>query len=313
MDKDIILSELKEKYGYDIIEDICIGNFSTIKLKASKNNNKFFIKIKDYNCAEKILEGVKIYNSIGIDTPEIIEQGVLLDNKYFFDAYAFINGYNLKNYLDNHLSSDIVKGFGYNAGYCARLLKEYRNINTSIFHPVTIQDKINYIRPLFEKFFNSNILNLESDIYNKFLSGLKPSLDNYEKYFINDSMNLIHNDIKPANFILSNNKLYIIDIEGIEYSYNIFDLEFFIQHILWDYDFSINWIKGYIEGLYNNIPDFVLQQLKYSFIHGFLITIDYYFNFLNNELESYLKLCYDNIFNKGIDLFFDKMADDLSK
>ena len=126
-------------------------------------------------------------------------------------------------------------------------------------------------------------------------------------------MNLIHNDIKPDNFILSNNKLYIVDIEGIEYSYNVFDLGFFMYRILVDYDFSINWIKGYIEGLYNNIPDFVLQQLKYSFIHSFLITIDYYFNFLNNKLESYLKLCYDNIFNKGIDLFFDKMADDLSK
>lgn len=310
MNISLLLNELSDKFGYEFVQEISMGNSSSFKFIASKNNKKFFIRVKNYDCSAKMTEAINIFKCVGINTPELVDFGSLMNDNLFFDVYTFIEGLNLKEYIYDNFSLDLVNVYGYNCGCFAKLLKEYNDVNTSIFKPKAIDYKSDELNKLIKKLFLKNCFDINDEIFNNLILDLEEGTEMYEKSFSIDSVNLIHHDMKPNNFILNDNKLYIVDLENIELSYNVFDFEFYLYWMFDKFDLKKTWVKAYFNALFDfNIPDYINGQLKYAFISGFLKTLDYNLSFGKNLVPVYINACYNHIFKTGIDNFFDRILD----
>lgn len=312
MEKEKIFEELKTKFGYELTELSDTGPSANFTAKVSKNGSVFFCKILRENFAEKILECIKIFKNKGINTADLIEYGSLYDGEYFFEIYEFLNGQNLSDYfLYNKGDVDSLNNFGHIIGEYAKLLKEYSSYNTDLFMVLDIKEHLKYQLDFVNNFAENLLINKNNEIYKenlikeKTMMSLLADMHNYSKYFENDSINLIHGDIKEQNIIFYNNSLYLIDFEFTNVSHDFFN---FLYTMVWwmKYD-RIDFIKGYFDSLYgNNYPEHFKEKLKYVFSYSYFCTLD---KFLKSGIQKFAEFFKNPSFSSNIDLLIDKIID----
>lgn len=274
-----IAIELNDKYNYKFIKKIDGGYSGAISLLLMKNGQKFFCKIFSYNINVDYIKNIcDIYQILKINSLKVLDYGLLFNGQYYFVIYNYIDGICLNNYIyENNLSCNDIMEYGIKAGEIAKKLKEYKSDNEKFFSSISIINEtkliVDNLKLLLNDSHKKSIINsyINCNTFNKLISNFIKYKDSFEK----DKINLIHQDLKPANIMISNNEIHIIDVESMALSYNVFD---FKCTITWDliqsYENEIYYLKGYFNGLYNyKIPKKLNQQLKYIFLYDFFRSI----------------------------------------
>lgn len=309
-----ISSELKKQFNYDFVKKIDGGYSGAISLQLEKNNKKYFCKVCNYIIDLNYLKNVlNVYEQLDINSLKLVDNGTIFNGQYYFVIYNYIDGICLNNYIkENNLTNDEIISFGTKVGSIAQKLKNYKNYNINNFSKLSITDEtekmVNSIKEIINFSFKKEIINKYISI-NEF-NELINNFISYSKSFENQKINLIHQDLKSSNIMICNNEIYIIDIESMALSYNVFD---FKCTITWElvqfYEYEINYLKGYFNGLYEHkIPKELLNQLKYIFLYDFfrsLIGLLSEKNINYKKIDSYISGVANIIYKKELENVFN--------
>lgn len=256
------LENIKFLKGAININLIYEGYSGAYKCSFNKNDNKYFLKIWNFNI-DKNLEN--ILNKAEIFHPKIIDFGKYNDD-YNYIIEEYIEGNNFKYELDKY-DNKFIYEFGFKIG------KQYSNLRKQFPDKSLSEKDINAHKQLIEKKINS----LKEEINNN-----KNNLSLEIKEFINFVINYLkdnfclfeqstlvygHTDVKPSNFIINNKEIYATDIENTDYKELSLSL-------IWSYargDFNdsknLSFAKGYLDGLYNlDVPINILKAFDYNYI-----------------------------------------------
>lgn len=308
-----ISAELSNKYNYKLVNKIDGGYSGAISLLIMKSGKKYFCKIYNYKVDFNYIRNcLDIYKKLNINSLEFLDYGTLFGDQYCFVVYNYIEGICLNNYINKrNLNKNKIINYGIKVGNVAKNLKDYKYYDEKDFSIISIINETKSIVDGVKSLLNDQ--NKKSMINNYIkINRLDQLISDFVKYmdaFKEEKTNLIHQDLKPANIMISNDQIYIIDVESMILSYNVFD---FKCTITWDlvqsYENEINYLKGYFNGLYDfKIPKTLNEQLKYIFLYDFFrsligllddnnIDIIKVKNYINGVL---------NLINKDLDSIFD--------
>lgn len=292
---------------YEIIEKITGGHSPAKLYKVKKDGHIYCMKVfvgklnkEDIKISQEICS---IYKYIGINSLELIDYGVISDNKFYY-IYNYINAHNFKKYSDENLTEEEVYKFGRIIGKKLKLLKNYcpkQESNLTTVDIVNITALINkkYIAlkedktkmELIEKYFDIKDIDKKMEEFNKIT-----------ETFLYIDKKIIHGDIKRSNFMIDDNyNWYLIDIESTKYSYDVLNYRYQITWWLFKgnrKEKSFN--KGVLDELYDDIrPKHFNEQIRYVIMMNFIEHIN-----TNNDmdkLEQYLiksKWLFSNVYNK---------------
>lgn len=286
------IEQIKKEISFidsnDLIERVT-GGYSlaeTYKITKQNTNKTFFLKILDNreNAIPRLKEIYKAYQLCDIKTPELIDCGVLEQYQKYYAIYEWIDGVTLKQ-----MQSNEDKTYFYEIGKkVAQKMKLLRNIKPKFIEKaISLDERI-------EKWFYL-LDEVPEKIKYKYLSKdevnkMKEKIIEYKDCFNNASKSLIHTDIKQGNIMLVGDEIYIIDIEDMEYDYEIFNmirwpLNIFANNIQGEYDIFFQ--KGFMEEFEKDNQN-LEKQLLFMYIVSFFVVA--HGRYINNKLIEDLKL-----------------------
>lgn len=259
-----------------------------------KNNKTFFLKItkkKINNDLENIL------SKGNIPHPRIVEIGSFDEFYYIIEEY--IETDNLKENLCKYEPK-----FIYEQGF--KIGKKYSNLR-SIYkdkrvdryvisaYREEILDKINKLENL--------IKNIKLNENAKDFMAFTTCYLQKKFHFIKNSLIVYgHTDIKPSNFLISDDLIYAIDIEDTDY------VEI-ARALMWSYarsdhefdEKNFSFAKGYLDGLFSfAIPKEVFLSMDYTYMFNMVnIFIEYLENDEINRLYNKIDFIKNNYIKSG--------------
>ncbi len=286
----------------DIIEEIEDGHSGAFLYKMIRNKDKYCIKVFHEEFSQKkinkILKSLEIYKKLNIPSLEIISYGNIKNLSKFYIVYNFIEGLNLKKYLnlDLYKLNDIRK-VGKCVGKKALKLKMYEDYDKKIF----VQQDINCLVHDILKNFDFMMKDKKAkDIIIKYFK--MDEIDRYRDILVESTnifkkieTKLIHGDIKRSNFMMNQKgQICFIDIEDMQVNYEILNFRYQMTWILFkENKREKEFIKGYFDGLYNNQrPPYFNEQIIFISIFNFLEeSYNFYKDSRDKDLDTYVQNC----------------------
>ncbi len=256
------LQKIKFLKGAKDIQPFDEGFSGAQKFLFTKDDKKYFIKIGKFkidNDLEQILTKAEIPH------PKIVDLGAIDEHSnYLIEEY--IEGENLKKKLDSYAPKFIYE-FGFKLG------EKFRNLRR-IYpdQPVSKTCYNKFIREVETKLDKlktalSNSKTALNKQQTKFTTYLTNYLTNNKDLFKNSTMVYSHNDIKPSNFMLSDGKIYAVDLEGISYKELSLSLLWSIARADFKDEKNHAFATGWLDGLFNfDVPQNILNCANYIYM-----------------------------------------------
>lgn len=206
----------------DNIEQVHGGYSGAYTYKIMKKGKQYFLKIlkNKENAIQRINEIIDAYKKCDIDTVNLIDCGIIEKYDVYYCIYDWIDGIGLNTLIavkDITYFYDIGKKVG-------EKLKLLKQLKTEIKY-INMADKLSDKAEEWLNLLNSVPDEIVCRYFNKAELGcIKQKMIDYTKYFDEEDKCLIHTDIKLGNIMIKNEKIYIIDIEDMEYNYDVFNI-----------------------------------------------------------------------------------------
>ena len=222
----ITIEEIKENIEFikeeDILEEVTGGYSEAYKYKIRKPDKQYFLKIlkNRENAIERIHEILEVYKKSGIDTVHLVNCGVLKKQDMYYCIYDWIDGNCLSSLIDEKDTDyfyKIGKKLGQKLKILKQLKKEAKYVNKTKDLPNRVQEWLNFLENTPEEIVYRYFNRLE-------MQDIKEKLVDYIKYFNEEDKCFVHMDIKLGNIMIANEKIYLIDIEDMEYNYDVFNI-----------------------------------------------------------------------------------------
>jgi tRNA A-37 threonylcarbamoyl transferase component Bud32 len=208
-DKDKILLYLKNSYNFSITNYKLISNRDSAVYLIKTNNNmsfilKYLIRDKDVLYAE--LLGYELFSPF-VDVAEILYQSENFIIKKFIDG-VFLDE------VDDNIKPKIFKKYG-------KLVKKIHNIHTEFNYCGYVSEKTAKEDRTFKKWYEQIISKKLTKITEKNLliddtsQKLSRYLDKYKHFLDDTNLFVIHNDLEDHNTMYFENKLILIDLDGL--------------------------------------------------------------------------------------------------
>lgn len=289
---DVRFDEILNSYGINSYDIERVRSAYRI----SSDKNKFLVK--KFNSERKLINTSKILNYLNENGFKYVNHICKNKNgKFYFEIdgkfYGFFNWIdgreaNLKN------SEEILK--------CTRIIYKFhdcvKNLN---YNDMDLKDNSNWIEKL--KLDVKNLCDIEKIILRKFnidkldkfyLLNVKRAIhkiiniinfleeNDFLKYSINNKI-VCHDSLYYQNFIMKNNKVYIIDFGGICINNCIYDLAKFARRVFYKNKFDLS-ILNKMYNLYNRFYRFSdFEKII------FCKYLDYPYKFVRLSCKFYLK------------------------
>lgn len=224
--KKLTLEQIRENIKFiekqDIIEEVKGGYSEAYTYKIKREDKKYFLKIlrNRENAVERIQEILQAYEKSGLDTVNLIECDVLKKQDMYYCIYDWIDGVDLSSLVSKKDQSYFYE-IGKKVGEKLKLLKqskmELKHINKVEDLPTKIQKWFQLLESVPKEIVYRYFKKEEVEV-------LKHRMVDYIKYFQEKEKCIVHTDIKPGNIMIAKDKIYLIDIEGTEYDYDVFNI-----------------------------------------------------------------------------------------
>ncbi len=205
----------------DKIEVVPGGFSGALTYKIMKKDEVYFLKVLQSrkNDLERLQEILEIYHKSGVDTVHLVECGNLPQQERYFCIYDWIDGVNLSSFIDQKEPSYFYE-VGQKVGEKLKQIKQIK-WEAKYIDKFNLSDKVQEWIALLElvpeevvcRYFNK-----------KEVQDIKEKMTDYIQYFDEKDKCFVHTDIKLGNIMLDKEKIYIIDIESMEYNYDIFNM-----------------------------------------------------------------------------------------
>ncbi len=250
------------------IKIISSPNPDRTKLKVATPQKNYFVKI-DYRVITQneilsINKLMNIYNELNIPTNQLIDIIVLDELNCSVLIYDYIDGTDLEN--GNFSDSELLI-YGEQTGKYLSKLKLYNN-----YHNLSTFDIDNSIKNIS---INLNKIITDTKIFSciqpylskKDLLKMLDNLIHLAKEINFETPHLIHGDVKSANIMIDNNhKLFIVDVDAYDLSYDIFNFKWHMLSILKQVSNcnEYNFYAGFLDGFYHHkLPNDFDKQLYF--------------------------------------------------
>lgn len=257
----------------DEIELMTGGHSGAILYKVKRNNQLYFLKVMEGKLQQKIeriKEIARIYEEVEIPSLKVLDYGEVKGTTKFYIVYNFIEGNNAKYfYHDNNE----IKAFGNKIGNEFLKLAKFQDFDKNIIQPCNMsknnQQVIDYFSQI-EKDINASKI-LKQYFTEKELMQYKEKISEFSKIFESQEMNLIHGDIKRSNFMINSKNYTIVDIESMQFSYDIMNFEYqMIWALMNDNKEEKEFLTGYFDAIYGNKrPEEFNKQVIFIMIFNF--------------------------------------------
>lgn len=266
------------------------------KFKVQTKEKTYFVKIHNCYLNEENIKNHKIlyeyYEKCNIPIIPLVDIKNIQNRTFFIYEFKFY-----KSLIEEDISSKEYFDYGNKVGKDILKLQQI-SYDRNIFKNFNLKEYYDRDVKRFKETENKyEVLKLFSEEEKKELINLFTSLFNdikEESYYLN------HNDIKPENILIENDKYYLIDIDffgltltgfNIYYSLNSFIMPNFEENIKW-------FIRGFIQSIDPNKE--LLKQIHYFLIADFsneLIRLsNEYYDVVSKNI-SYIKAMLFNINN----------------
>ena len=271
--------------GVNSIETIDKGYSGALKYSFIKDGRKFFLKIGKFKI-EKDLE--KLFANNEISHPKIVECGEY-DEDFNYVIEEYIQGKDLKEELDKH-DSKFIYEYGFEIGtQYSKLRKIYSD------KPMTTEKYEEYLSNVDERVKTlKSLIEHNKKIDNsvmKFLDYIISYLNNNTSLIKNSLLIFGHTDIKPSNYLISDEKIIATDIEHTDYKELSLSMIWTFARCDYKDEKNLAFARGYLDGLYNFcVPSAVLECFNYTYLFSAVgHCIKYIKSEKYNELLKFIK------------------------
>lgn len=242
--------------SYECVTPFSGGASGAFHFILEKESSKFFLKIFKNEAPRKAI--LDELSSIGYSCPQCLSE--YISSGKTCRVYEYINGINLgvinsKNF--GWISLQIVKNL--------RLLESIDIKKLSCIPEIGIMQKLEECLTDIDDFFGcfSSPFPYSSDYF-------KQKAKEYAESFNGIELCLIHGDVKIDNFILRNEKLYVLDDGDLSISPFAFNFQYSVHQLYFQDEKSGQLIKTIINQYFQgNIPKWFHNNLKFLLIKKF--------------------------------------------
>lgn len=274
-----LFSDIPEFNDWKLIEKINKGWSSDIKYYIeTRVGNKLLLRLSDIKNHQNKLNEFNLMNQIyklEINMSKPISIGTC-DNNYTYSIFEWVDG-NSANEVINNFSANEQYKFGIEAG---KILKKIHSIPAPKNHAEWENRMLIKIKAHLEKYEKSPY-KVENDIFavNHIKNNLH-LLKNRPQYFQ-------HGDYHLGNMVIEDNKLGIIDFNRSDFGD---PYEEFYKMILFSREISIPFVKGQINGYFDNtIPNDFFDILSLYVADTILFSIVWAIPFGIKDVEGMMK------------------------
>lgn len=206
----------------DIIREVKGGYSEALTYKIIKQDKMYFLKIlkNQKNAIEKVKEILEIYKQANVDTVRLVSCGVIEKLDCYYCVYDWIDGISL-DCLALEKSVDYFYKIGQKVGEKLKSLKQLHYETKYILKEEPLTARVKEMITLLESVPDEVVYRYFSK---EEVEDIKQKMLDYIKYFDEQDKCFIHTDIKLGNIMLADEKIYIIDIESMEFDYDVFNI-----------------------------------------------------------------------------------------
>lgn len=257
----------------DKIELITGGHSGAVLYKVKRNDELYFLKIMEGNLKqnlERIKEIVRIYEAVEVPSLKILGYGKVKNTTKFYVIYNFIEGSNAKYF---YCHKNEIKAFGNKIGEECLKLAQFRSFDQDILQPYDIlknsKQAIEHFEQIEKDISASEIL--KQYFTKREIEQYKEKMIAFSKIVEKQKRNLIHGDIKRSNFMINNESYVFVDVESMEFSYDIMNFEYqMIWALMDDNKKEKEFLTGYFDAIYeNNRPEEFNKQVVFIVLFNF--------------------------------------------
>ncbi len=272
------------------------GYSGSIKKYFKKGKNEYFLKIGKFKVRNDLDE---LLTQAEIPHPKVIESGNYdEENSYIIEETT--KGVLLKEKLDEYAPKFIYE-YGFIVG------EKYRRLRRIFPDRPVNEETYNNIVKRVNLTLDELSINLEK--YQKLLSASQIKFFDYIKGFLSTNHNLIknsvmvygHTDIKPSNFLLNGNEIWVIDFEHTDYKELSLSLIWCYARSDFKDEKNLAFARGYLDGLFNfSIPQGFLKCCNYTYLLNICETLNKSFRKENFEkIDNIIKYIQKKYLIKG--------------
>lgn len=276
------LDNIKFLNGATDIVEVKEGYSGATKYTFQNRGKKYFLKI-GYLGLRKDIE--RVLEEDHIAHPKMYEIGQYDDDRQYV-IEEFLEGENMKTLLDNYHEKFIYE-FGFMIGkQFATLRKRYPDQKPTEQElnefRKSVDEVIKNIRDILSE-KNSIIEKKQIVVLTRWMNYLKDHFDH-----IKNSLSIYgHTDIKPSNFIISNNEIYATDLDHLGYKELSLSMHWTFARLDGYDEKNLAFARGYLGGLFNlDVPNEVLKAFDYTYTWNIarLVTD----NYKDGNLEKFM-------------------------
>lgn len=250
--------------GYNITLVKGSYNPNNLTFKCQKDKENYFLKIMkmSFKHYKKSISSYNIMNKCNIPISPITKHGCILEDKCYYTISKFIE----LNEMEESINDTFIDGFKSGelvASYLIKLKdKKIENIETYDKNQL-FNDMMKYVEEIYGNIDISKYIHWTK-------RELKGHISKYIKSFESEPINLIHGDVKFGNILYDEDKIFFIDNESLQYSFDIINFMYNIQAGFLENE-NLRYkgfVNGYLKYMNNGvIPSRIQNQVKLLLIY----------------------------------------------